>query len=63
LVSVGHPSEFTSGDGSGVEASLDLAVKSRPDERFTSSLKDFLISAASLLHEVEDRVGVSLIFL
>jgi hypothetical protein len=56
-------SEFTSGDGSGVEASLNLAVKFRPDERFTSSLKDFLISAASLLHEVEDRVGVSLIFL
>jgi hypothetical protein len=56
-------SEFTSGDGSGVEASLNLAVKFRPDERFTSSLKDFLISAASLLHEVGDGVGVSLIFL
>jgi len=56
-------SEFTSGDGSGVEASLNLAVKFRPDESFNSSLKDFLISAASLLHEVGDRVGISLVFL
>jgi hypothetical protein len=56
-------SEFTSGDGSGVEASLNLAVKFRPDKDFTSSLKDFIISAASLLHEVGDGVGVSLIFL
>lgn len=56
-------SEFTSGDGSGVEASLNLVVKFRPDERFTGSLKDLLISAVSLLHEIGDGVGVSLIFL
>jgi hypothetical protein len=56
-------SEFTSGDGSGVEASLNLAVKFRPDKDFVNSLKDFTISAVSLLHEVGDGVGVSLIFL
>jgi hypothetical protein len=56
-------SEFTSGDGSGVEASLNLAVRFRPDEEFVSSLKDFLISAVSLLHEIVEGVGLSLIFL
>ncbi len=56
-------SDFTTGDASDLDVSLKLAVKFRPDEEFVSSLKDFLLSAVSLLHEIGDGVDVDLVFL
>jgi len=56
-------SEFNVGDGSGIDASLKLAIKFRPDEDFVNSLKDLILSATSLLHEIGDGVGLDLIFL
>ncbi len=53
----------TSGYGPDLNASINVAVKFRPDEDFVSSLGGLLLSAVSLLQEIGDRVDVRLIFL